>query len=867
MSKLVSTVNFRISIAIIEHFSKNLYRSPNKAIEELVTNGYDAFAEEVRVYLPGAKLKDSVVVWDDGDSMDVQGIKDLWHVAASPKKGTERVVTKDNRRREVIGKFGIGKLASYSIGHKISHLCKRDNRHLLVEIDYRELTRQSKNKENGKTNAVQGKVLHNSNSDSLSSNLDEDKEQEYSENIYELTEIEATNFVSDHFVVEGNTTISDFFEKNSWTLAVISELKSVSITPGRLSRVLGRSMPLRPDFRVFVDDDEVKSVLLGKEALETFDFGSESFKTRLDKLWKSNVDSGSVEGDLSYERNSSVRDEEGNEIPYVVFPNLGKVWGKLRLSAASLHEGNAIKIDRYYGFFVYVRGRLINPEDDKLYLSDPSYASFYRAQYIIHADELDDVLLADRERFGDSNKLHELKLLQTACYRTVDGRWESEVIKSDEEKQFKNRIPIHRRDLFADPISMLWAKKIDETGEVVGSFDFEIEEPSIERTSLGADEPVAKLEMKGKEDKPRLTINDDHPFIKRQIASAGTGLKGAGFIREIENLMAMESLFEGHLYFLDLPREKISAILSWRDRMYRQLATMDNTTVFGAIQEMEDASYVGDREFESAINTVLQLIGFQSRVIGNSGNPDIVALAPAGDKSYRIVFEAKGSKKNLPNTRAAIASGVSHAKDYEAEHAVVIAREFIGFDLNDTPAIIKECLAINQTRGQQANNSNPILDMQRRSENPTVSIITTKNLANLATAVLQFQYDVLTIKSVLTEIETPSSKNERIKSLANPDYGFDFGELLCFIFEEQQKTLRASLATIFDTYYSNGEKGIINETEFKEKIDALHVLAFPFVPLSENRIAITQSPEMVLQHITRKLEDFRLQRANSIKDA
>ena len=133
----ISTVEFRISIAIIEHFSKNLYRSPNKSIEELITNGYDAFAEEVRVYLPGVMLNDSVIVWDDGESMDVQGIQDLWHIAASPKKDTDRIVKKGSRRRKVIGKFGIGKLASYSIGFKMSHLCKRNGEYLLIEIDYR----------------------------------------------------------------------------------------------------------------------------------------------------------------------------------------------------------------------------------------------------------------------------------------------------------------------------------------------------------------------------------------------------------------------------------------------------------------------------------------------------------------------------------------------------------------------------------------------------------------------------------------------------------------------------------------------------------------------------------------------------------
>ena len=44
-------IELKISIDIIEHFSKNLYRSSTKAIEELVTNGYDAFAKKVHIFL------------------------------------------------------------------------------------------------------------------------------------------------------------------------------------------------------------------------------------------------------------------------------------------------------------------------------------------------------------------------------------------------------------------------------------------------------------------------------------------------------------------------------------------------------------------------------------------------------------------------------------------------------------------------------------------------------------------------------------------------------------------------------------------------------------------------------------------------
>src|ERR1700760_2200787 len=102
----VDEVVVDIDYEIIEHFSQNLYGSPNKAVEELVANGYDALATVVYAYAPGAQVGPRVVVWDDGNSMDIAGLKELWHIAHSPKAGGKRQVSSDRvAGRAVIGKF------------------------------------------------------------------------------------------------------------------------------------------------------------------------------------------------------------------------------------------------------------------------------------------------------------------------------------------------------------------------------------------------------------------------------------------------------------------------------------------------------------------------------------------------------------------------------------------------------------------------------------------------------------------------------------------------------------------------------------------------------------------------------------------
>jgi hypothetical protein len=61
----------------------------------------------------------TLAVLDNGSSMDAEGLKLLWHIAASPKKTTPIL-----HGRPVIGKFGIGKLATYVLANKLTYICK-----------------------------------------------------------------------------------------------------------------------------------------------------------------------------------------------------------------------------------------------------------------------------------------------------------------------------------------------------------------------------------------------------------------------------------------------------------------------------------------------------------------------------------------------------------------------------------------------------------------------------------------------------------------------------------------------------------------------------------------------------------------------
>lgn len=130
----VATIPVRISYRIIELFSEGLYTSPTKAIEELVSNSFDAGAENVNVILsPDLTSPDAIIaVIDDGDSMDADGLRQHWLIGASNKRDLKTTA----RGRPPIGKFGIGKLATFVLARHLTHVCKRGGQYFAATMDY-----------------------------------------------------------------------------------------------------------------------------------------------------------------------------------------------------------------------------------------------------------------------------------------------------------------------------------------------------------------------------------------------------------------------------------------------------------------------------------------------------------------------------------------------------------------------------------------------------------------------------------------------------------------------------------------------------------------------------------------------------------
>ena len=296
----VAEVTLDIDYQIIEHFSRHLYSSPNKAIEELVINGYDAGATWVHVYLPGQHT-DKVIVWDNGNSMDIDGIKKLWKLADSPKGETDReIYTRNGIQRKVIGKFGIGKIASYTLGDSITHYCKSAHGCYMVSFDYDSLMDKGAN----------SKILKIT--------------------INELTQIEMTELVkscfSDMFI-----DIDSLLVEETWTFAVIEKLKRNDISQARLRWIIGNALPIQPNFSVYIDRAQVVSKLQKSGINLDWNFDTKQIKEYIDSEWKDAIKEGKVDGEVTYDRQIGLnKDSPQKEISFVKLPNLGEVWGTFR---------------------------------------------------------------------------------------------------------------------------------------------------------------------------------------------------------------------------------------------------------------------------------------------------------------------------------------------------------------------------------------------------------------------------------------------------------------------------------------------------------------------------------------------------------
>lgn len=121
MAKQNEQFTFEISLSVLNHLGRNLYRSFMTVLGEAISNAWDADAENVWIYID--KEKDSLVVKDDGIGMSAGDFQNKFLKIGYSKRRDSTVSTE--RKRPFIGRKGIGKLALLSCAKKISVLTRK----------------------------------------------------------------------------------------------------------------------------------------------------------------------------------------------------------------------------------------------------------------------------------------------------------------------------------------------------------------------------------------------------------------------------------------------------------------------------------------------------------------------------------------------------------------------------------------------------------------------------------------------------------------------------------------------------------------------------------------------------------------------
>lgn len=119
----MDTFKFNISLSILNHLGRNLYRSIITVLGEAISNSWDAGANNVYIIID--KDQNRIIIQDDGCGMSSSDFQDKFLKIGYSKRKDSSIINTLNR--PVIGRKGIGKLALLSCAKIVSIISKTES--------------------------------------------------------------------------------------------------------------------------------------------------------------------------------------------------------------------------------------------------------------------------------------------------------------------------------------------------------------------------------------------------------------------------------------------------------------------------------------------------------------------------------------------------------------------------------------------------------------------------------------------------------------------------------------------------------------------------------------------------------------------
>jgi hypothetical protein len=642
----LKTVRVQISNEIVHLLSDQLYQSPLKAIEELVVNSYDAEALVCRLYVPGNDVNTNpccnmMGIFDNGQGMTSSQMEDLWHIGNSKKRNAEST---DLTARKQIGKFGIGKLATFTVGTQLTYVSKTSEGICTASLDFG--------------------LFHSGHHDSP-----------------EPIGI-AIRKVEDWAALSASKHMSNLISKCSippaelagphWTLALIERLKpkASEITLGRLKWVLSTAMPLCSSFVLYLNGEEVKSSKDAYTDVARFKV-SDLPKERLASLNEKTGDNFHKDGDLI--RSNTLK--------------LG-VSGLIRVTERPL-PGKSDDLLRSHGFFVRVRGRLINEDEPFFGMTRLHYGTESRLNAQIYADDLDDVITAPREGVGRSPIKERFEALLLEIFQHARQKYEEfedEANKKESQKKEHERTFVNA-GLVERPMATALSSRADTSGADADNTWFYTQVPPEDRLRgvverlYTSPRSLFSYRYSGSGKGSRLvrfdpeastfTINSDHPFAAAHMDDQRARLL-------LEDFVTAEALLETQLRAVGVAPQAIGEVLEERDKLLTSLAQDHPYSHSGIAQALIDASN-DEHDLELALVAAARALGFVAKHLSGADEPDGIARYVAyPGRSVSIILEAKSSA-GVPTLSAIDFGGLAeHRTDKNANGVLLVAPSYPG---------------------------------------------------------------------------------------------------------------------------------------------------------------------------------------------
>ena len=692
----VGEIQVQIGPQFLELFSEHLYSSPNKAFEELVSNSWDAGATCVHIGMSEDLETDDAAVWvlDNGVSMDLTGLEALWAVATSQKRGSE-----PQSNRPQIGKFGIGKLATYILANCLTYICKaKDGKMRAVTMDYRRID-------------MKPEVLH---IDPLPLEVRELTEEQLQELLASIdSSVDLLKLIAEDVPLPaadadyeneyGGPDMPVDPNEATWTLAILTSLKEPGqeMQQGHIKRMLRYALPLGASMRIAFNDDPLESVKIKTEISEEWVLGENLGLAELPP--EASTDSEDDDDDQTavpiteVTRSAATNGAKATD-PHIFIDGIdGPIYGRVRLYEERISGGKSEALGSSNGFFINVLGRVINVEDPYFGLENLNHSAWAKFRATIRADGLDPFLAVNREGTLESEALHLFRRFLFALFNKARSAHDSRL-----RAAWPNVGEVLTESWGTVPLQAL--RQVVKDGLATGDFppfinsagaDPQVETELFDDMSsdaveqvisgvvledLASDDPFVQYDLATH----RVIVNAQHPFAIEH-----------GDTHEQQLLLRDAALVDLLTQFFmadaGISIDVLQQVSEYRDQTLRLIAQRRRRNGIQLASSLVEATSF-DKGLERIVGDALQFLGFKVRRLGQPGKTEGVASAPAEAvdsdlaESYSFTYDAKSSEKGKVKTgNVGVAGLVRHREDEGADHTFVIAPDF------EAGALEQEC--------------------------------------------------------------------------------------------------------------------------------------------------------------------------------